>query len=138
LNLAHIIQTMLGTTDTLHHDQQLMDAGMNSMMAVQLRQDLSKHLCLPLPSTLAFDYPTIRAITAFIASFSAQAPHSDHPDDAGSEMRTISAADTSTSTYSTGLACRYPIGSSTLHSIHEDLKNGSFGVRKVPFTRWDT
>jgi Phosphopantetheine attachment site len=45
-----------------------MDLGLDSLMAVQLRNRLTKALQLeqPLPATLMFDHPTIEAIARFL------------------------------------------------------------------------
>jgi len=40
---------------------------MDSLMAVELNQRLQADLGCPLPSTLAFQYPTIHALARFIA-----------------------------------------------------------------------
>jgi acyl carrier protein len=49
-------------------DAPLMAAGLDSLGAVQLRGALEARLRLPLPATLAFDYPTPAAIAAFLCS----------------------------------------------------------------------
>ena len=47
-------------------DEPLMSAGMDSLSAVELRRRLSSEKNLHLPSTVAFDHPTVRAISEFV------------------------------------------------------------------------
>ena len=47
-------------------DTGLTDLGMDSLLAVELRNALSTELGRPLPATTFFDYPTIRALTQFV------------------------------------------------------------------------
>jgi acyl carrier protein len=47
--------------------QKLFDLGMDSLTSVELQQRLEKTLGCPLPLTLAFDYPTVEALAAYIA-----------------------------------------------------------------------
>jgi len=48
-------------------NDRLMDLGMDSLMAVQLRNALTQALGCSLPSTLMFDHPTIDAMAAYLA-----------------------------------------------------------------------
>ena len=49
-------------------DAPLMAAGLDSLGAVELRSSLESRLSVQLPSTLVFDYPTVAALTQFLAS----------------------------------------------------------------------
>jgi acyl transferase domain-containing protein/acyl carrier protein len=48
-------------------EQGFFDMGMDSLMAVDLKNSLEKNLGATLPSTLAFDYPTIKDLAEYIA-----------------------------------------------------------------------
>ena len=58
-----------GSSPPALHDR-LMDLGMDSLMAVQLRSNLDKALGLKrsLPATLMFDYPTVDAIAEYLSA----------------------------------------------------------------------
>src|SRR5690606_34250788 len=44
----------------------LKDSGLDSLMAVELRNALAKAFAQPLPATLLFDYPTLEALAAHL------------------------------------------------------------------------
>ncbi|WP_394840360.1 SDR family NAD(P)-dependent oxidoreductase [Pendulispora rubella] len=48
------------------HDRSLLELGLNSLMAVELRQELSAHLGIKLPAALLFESPTPRKAAAAI------------------------------------------------------------------------
>ena len=51
----------------LPDDQGLFDLGIDSLMAVELKNRFEKDLARPLRPTLVFDYPTVEAITGYLA-----------------------------------------------------------------------
>lgn len=53
-----------------HREQRLMDFGVDSLMAVEFRNVLTKTLGLPkkLPATLIFDHPTVDAIARYLSA----------------------------------------------------------------------
>jgi acyl carrier protein len=55
-------------------DAPLMEAGVDSLGAVELRTQLQKHTAAALPSTLVFDHPTARELAALAVEMSATAP----------------------------------------------------------------
>ena len=44
----------------------IIQAGVDSLAAVELRNSLSSMFAISLPATLIFDYPTIAAISSFV------------------------------------------------------------------------
>ena len=58
------LQGILG--EGICHDDPLMSAGLDSLGSVELANVLARRFSLQLPGTLIFDYPTVKAIAAYL------------------------------------------------------------------------
>jgi epothilone polyketide synthase D len=58
----------LSSTAAVHPDRPLKELGMDSLMAVELRNALGRRLALRLPATLVFHYPTAGAIAKHLSN----------------------------------------------------------------------
>jgi acyl carrier protein len=72
LLLAHIsdqVRNVLGLASTFHLEprQKLFELGLDSLMAIELKNVLQSQLGKPLPSTIIFEYPTVDALTNYLA-----------------------------------------------------------------------
>lgn len=54
--------------EKLPSDQPLMEAGLDSISAIELRNAINNHFSIDLPATASFDHPTIDALAAFIVA----------------------------------------------------------------------
>ncbi len=57
----------LDSSELLDLDGGFVDMGMDSLMAVELKNQLQNNLGTPLPATLAIEYPTIRKLSNYLA-----------------------------------------------------------------------
>ena len=64
----------LAGAQRLDDEQGLRDAGLDSLMALELKNRLQASVGRPLPSTIAFDYPTTAALAAFVGEVLGAAP----------------------------------------------------------------
>lgn len=58
----------IGSSHELEHDTSLNEQGLDSLLAVEMRNRLSKAIDMPLPASIMFDYPTVEQLSAHLVS----------------------------------------------------------------------
>jgi acyl carrier protein len=68
LKLADMLAALLGydSSDSLDRQRGFLDIGLDSLLAVRLRNQLQDMLGLPLPQSLAFDNPNLASLSDFL------------------------------------------------------------------------
>merc|ERR1719329_379625 len=64
------VRQLLGSDEDFEDDNPLMEGGLDSLSAVQFRNDLVKEFAVNLPASMTFDYPTIQQLAAHIVEIS--------------------------------------------------------------------
>ncbi len=109
------------------------ELGIDSLMAVDLRNRLQTQLGTTLPASLAFDLPNLQRLTKFLAT------EIGLRDDSASTPLPAQPADVALSEPIAiiGVACRFPGGANTPEAFWEKLCQGYDAIVEVPATRWN-
>jgi candicidin polyketide synthase FscE len=110
--------------------QGFFEMGMDSLMAVELRNRLQTQLgsAVPLSATALFDHPSVTALAAYLSSQLLGLPQSVRP----ARRRRA----TQEPIAIIGLGCRLP-GAASAAEFWELLQTGRDAIREVPADRWD-
>ena len=105
----------------------LMELGIDSLRALQLRNQLSANLSHKLPATLIFDYPTLSKLQNFILAEIAQTNVTPVIQDLETELATYREP-----IAIIGMACRFPGGADTPETYWQLLRDGREAIRALP------
>jgi acyl transferase domain-containing protein/acyl carrier protein len=125
------LANLLGTNpNSILDDEPLAGYGLSSVHAVNLSGELEEWLGRTITPTLAYEYPTIAAISAFLSESTATPrPEAQRtiPRESGVSTEAIAIV---------GIACRFP-GASDPEAFWSLLVNGEDAIRSVPPDRWN-
>lgn len=99
--------------------------GLDSARATGLAGDLEEWLDCSLPATLAYDYPTIEALSTYLSN-----------DSKSHEIKRAQVTDTNESIAIVGMGCRFP-GAQNVNEFWKLLVDGVDAISEVTKDRWD-
>ncbi|MGW6287807.1 type I polyketide synthase [Streptomyces sp. NPDC055107] len=134
--VAEVAAALLGRpAEGVRPDATLREQGFDSLMVVELRNRLSARTRVPLPTVLAFDYPTPRAIAALLLTH-ADARYEDPHVPPAVVAATPVRSDDDDPVVIVSMACRLPDGIDTPEAFWDLLVDGREASSPFP-RRWD-
>jgi acyl carrier protein len=133
--LAHLqaeIQRVLALPQLPDPEVGLVDLGIDSLMAVELRNRLQRQLGVSLSATLVFDHPSIRAMATQLAAQILGSAVEQRIEPSERPQRAAAAEAIAV----VGLSCRFP-GARNAAEFWGLLERGVDAISTVPADRWD-
>ncbi|MFD5986190.1 type I polyketide synthase [Streptomyces cyaneofuscatus] len=117
-------------------DLTLREQGFDSLMVVELRNRLSARTRIPLPTVLAFDYPTPQAIATLLLTHADSQDPRDRAPDVSPAVAAESVRPDDDPVVIVSMACRLPDGIDTPEAFWDLLADGREASSPFP-QRWD-
>lgn len=142
LSITTVVQQEVGhvlglaETGNLDLHKGLFDMGLDSLMAVDLKNSLEKRFGVPLSVTLAFDYPSIHAIATYLQQTLFPPTNTNLSHAIGSGSQTASLPESAPIAV-IGMDCRLPGGADSPEAYWQLLRHGVDAITEVPADRWD-
>ncbi|WP_437915946.1 amino acid adenylation domain-containing protein [Sorangium sp. So ce302] len=123
----------LSSSSDLEAERPLQELGLDSLMALELRNALSARVGKALPATLLFDRPTVAALRRYLLDEVLP------PDEQMAALAAVQprVAPREEPIAIVGIGCRFPGGVHDLESFWRLLEGEVDAVREVPRERWD-
>ena len=112
-------------------DQPIQQWGVDSILALEIREQLSSRVGLPLPASLIFEYPTLRALGQFV--------HDELFGNAEPATAAVAAPSESATPHQiaiVGIGCRFPGSANDVEQFWSNLLAGVDGIVDRPESRF--
>ncbi|MDX2934466.1 type I polyketide synthase [Streptomyces ipomoeae] len=127
------VTEVLGETGGIAPDRALREYGLTSVDAVRLRDRIAAATGLRLPTTLAFDHPSVRAIAGYVQG---ELTGSPEPEEQAPTAASTGADDDPV--VLVGIGCRYPGGVGSPEELWRLVADGVDATSEFPDDRgWD-
>ncbi|MDN3279510.1 type I polyketide synthase, partial [Frankia sp. RB7] len=135
LLVRDLVAMVLGINEpqTLASEVGFAELGLDSLMAVEVRNRLAKQTGLSVPATLAFDHPNLKAVSEWVLEALELSDSARKPETAA----VVHHGEMSGALAIIGVGLRFPGGAEDLESFWQVLSSGADTLGPIPAERFD-